>query len=137
VAIRKDGRKDSFIERFQFTKNEKRRLHGLKRITETNEKLQKLLSQSTKASSGSKRIVKSSRSHHRKGWKMMSSLYNAMTSCWTCNCDEPHEARVCLLRSEKHRADPAVASLDMLMSVRRDGFKGSWQESHVRIVAEE
>lgn len=122
---------------FRFTKNQQARAHGLKRITDSNIKLERLMNQTSRVSGTAKQ---------RRGRKiipdgsprtLIKALHTAMADRWTCTCAKAHEARLCLSGNFIPSSDSEVASLDMLISVRANGGQqGDWQESNVRIVAE-
>ena len=129
--------KRNWIARFRFTKNEQARAYGLKRIIESNVKLERLLNQASKVSRPVKRLRTRKSGPDNEPRNLVKTLHTAMAGCWTCTCAKAHEARLCLAGNFVASSGSEGASLDMLISVRTDdGQPEDWQESHVRIVAQ-
>ncbi|KAL6715524.1 hypothetical protein ACLMJK_006485 [Lecanora helva] len=133
------GGNNSILNRLTFTSNEKTRISSLKKITNCNKKMQRLLDQSIKASAELRNPRSSKSPMYGEHRELISELHMAMAQTCTCGNIKPHEARVCLVRvapsaRDKHRSE---IELDMLISTECVDKPPDWQESHVRIVAEQ
>ena len=133
------GTLDDLIMRLRFTRNERSRTHALKKIEECNVKLERLLRPATPT------LYEVKRNPHRKGPPqnkcriLTNELHSAITQHWSCTCETPHEARLCLLRGYTSSDNSStVTSLDMLISAKSDNQnRRAWQESNIQIIAEE
>ena len=152
-ALSRDSKKtkSSFMERFKFFRKEKHRDKCLERLKLWNERLHGLMH--TAQARGQNAALVSKTPDERKSPIMNAliygirnpsapvrtltrNLYTALSSCWKCNCNGGHEAKLCLNiqnTMEKTTADTA-ADFDFLMSAHGpENETLCWQEGTISI----
>lgn len=122
-----------------FTRHQKRRAYHLRKLMAYNKEIINLLFPASEDTAGSPATSRQQAAPEGTTRELVRSLYEAMDKAWSCKCHPPHEARLCLLGNGVDRANPGVASLDMLFLVRplQNDQNEAWQESNIRIIAEQ
>lgn len=62
------------------------------------------------------------------------TMFSALSKCWNCECDVPHEVKICLKPNEyegRDSDDGANTKFDFLFSAMAESGRWTWQEGLV------
>ena len=111
----------SLPERLRFWRKEKDREKCLRAFRVWNKRLCRLIEEAQKEPLA-KKVSASTKKVPSFNLRVVSqTMFSALSKCWTCECDVPHEAKICLKSDEYHDRDSSEARERRLTSAKKSG----------------
>lgn len=125
----------SLQERLRFWRKEKDRNKCLRAFRIWNKRLYRLIEEAHKEPLA-KNASASTKNAPSFNLRVVSqTVFSALSKCWSCSCDVPHEAKICLKSDEYRSRDPdgADTKFDFLFSAAAETGRWTWQEGLVLV----
>lgn len=125
---------ESFATRVRFTTKEAKLSKSLKKLTESNILLKRLVDSAAAAPAAA--IVPSRATQpapSRKVSEVARNIYDSLALLLACNCAARHEARLCVNVPYSPGPESVATKLDMFVSILSDRESISWQDSSVHL----
>lgn len=139
TEYKKSQSSSSLQERIRFWRKKKDRDKCLEAFHKWNTRLGQLMDDAHKEpiASNTPASTKKAPSYSLRG--VSQTVFSALSKCWSCECDIPHEAKVCLKANGDYSGDFHEADIrfDFLFSATIETGRWTWQEGLVLVRSRE